>query len=266
MKKQHLIIILIVTFVILFSLSTIVWLSDNPVNTEPVHYTYNIIKIYPHDDTAFTQGLIFENGILYESTGLYGHSSIRRVEIETGSILQLFSLRNEFFGEGIAIFEDKIIQLTWRNNRGFVYDKQSFELLQEFEYPFEYPTEGWGLTYDGSRLIMSNGSATLFFLDPKTFTQVGQIEVYDEEPVTYLNELEYIEGKIYANVWYEDKIAIINPQTGQVTGWINLEGIYDSTNQYPGNVLNGIAYNENRLFVTGKNWSQLFEISIIPLE
>ncbi len=264
MKKQHLTIILIVTFVILFSLSTIIWLSDNPGNTEPVHYTYNIINVYPHDDTAFTQGLIFENGILYESTGLYGYSSIRRVEMETGSILQLFSLPKEFFGEGLTIFGDKIIQLTWRNNRGFVYDKQSFELLQEFEYP----TEGWGLTHDETRLIMSDGSATLYFLDPIDFTKVGQIEVYDEEPVTQLNELEYIQGKIYANVWNEDKIAIINPQTGMVTGWINLEGIYNSTNQYPGNVLNGIAYdtNENRLFVTGKNWSQLFEISIIPLE
>ncbi|MCJ7613898.1 glutaminyl-peptide cyclotransferase, partial [Candidatus Bathyarchaeota archaeon] len=139
----------------------------------------------------------------------------------------------------------------------------SFDLLQEFEYP----TDGWGITYDGTQLIMSNGSATLFFLDPETFTQVGQIEVYDVDPVTELNELEYIQGKIYANVWNEKKIAIINPQTGQVTGWINLDGICDSGNQYARGVLNGIAYDakENRLFVTGKNWSQLFEISLIPL-
>jgi glutamine cyclotransferase len=264
MRKQHLVIILIVALVILFSYSAIVWLSDSPVNTGPVQYTYKIINVFPHDPNAFTQGLIFEDGFLYESTGLYGYSSIRRVEMESGSILQLLSLPDEFFGEGITIFEDKIIQLTWKNNRGFVYNKHSFELLHEFEYP----TEGWGLTHDESRLIMSDGSATLYFLDPINFTKVGQIEVYDEEPVTQLNELEYIQGKIYANVWNDDTIAVINPQTGKVTGWINLEGIYDSTNQYTGNVLNGIAYdaNENRLFVTGKNWSQLFEISILPLE
>jgi len=268
MKKQQLAIILIFVFAILFGLSVIFWLSDNPVNNEPVQYTYTVVNVYPHDDEAFTQGLIFEDGFLYESTGLYGSSSLRRVELETGDILQLFRLPDEFFGEGITIFNEKIIQLTWKNNIGIVYDKLSFNILQEFEYPFEYPTDGWGITYDGSRLIMSNGSATLYFLDPNNFTKVDQIEVYDEEPVTDLNELEYIQGKIYANVWYEDKIAIISPQNGQVTGWINLEGIYDTTNQFAVNVLNGFAYDakENRLFVTGKNWSQLFEIKIIPVE
>ncbi|KON30924.1 hypothetical protein AC477_04575 [miscellaneous Crenarchaeota group-1 archaeon SG8-32-1] len=264
MKKQQLAIILIFIFAILFGLSVIFWLSDNPVNTEPVQYTYTVVNVYPHDDEAFTQGLIFEDDFLYEGTGLYGESSLRRVELETGNVIQNYTLPPVFFGEGITIFEDKIIQLTWRNNLGFVYNKHSFELLQEFEYP----TEGWGITHDGRRLIMSDGTATLYFLDPNNFTKVDQIEVYDEEPVTDLNELEYIQGKIYANVWYEDKIAIINPQNGQVTGWVNLEGIYDTTNQFAGNVLNGIAYDakENRLFVTGKNWSQLFEIKIIPVE
>ena len=263
MKKQHLAALLIVVFVLLFSASVLVLLSDSPVNTEPVQYTCNVVNVYPHDDAAFTQGLIFEDDVLYEGTGRYGYSTLRRVELETGNILQLYALPEGFFGEGITIFEDKIIQLTWKNNTGFVYDKHSFDLLQEFEYP----TDGWGITYDGTQLIMSNGSATLFFLDPETFTQVGQIEVYDVDPVTELNELEYIQGKIYANVWNEEKIAIINPQTGQVTGWINLDGICDSGNQYARGVLNGIAYDakENRLFVTGKNWSQLFEISLIPL-
>jgi glutamine cyclotransferase len=267
MKKQGLVALLVGSFVLLFSVSALVLLNDFPLNTEPVHYTYTIDNMYNHDDKAFTQGLIFNDGVLYEGTGLYGQSTLRRVELETGNVTQLYALPDEFFGEGITIFKDKIIQLTWKNNRGFVYNKQSFELIQEFEYPFEYPTQGWGITYDGSNLIMSNGSSTLFFLDPETFTQVRQIEVHDINPVTNLNELEYIQGKIYANVWYEDNIAIISPQTGKVTGWINLKGIYDSANQDTGNVLNGIAYDveENRLFVTGKRWSQLFEISLIPL-
>lgn len=264
MKKQHLAALLIATFVLLFSAYAIVLLNESPVNAEPLEYVYTVVNTYPHDDAAFTQGLVFEDGFLYEGTGRYGQSTLRRVELETGTVTKLYTLPDEFFGEGITIFEDKIIQLTWKNNTGFVYNKHSFDLLQEFEYP----TDGWGLTYDGSRLIMSDGSATLYFLDPKTFTQVGKIEVYDEEPVTELNELEYIGGKIYANVLNENKIAIINPQTGQVTGWINLDAIYGSGSLYARGVLNGIAYDakESRLFVTGKNWSQLFEISLIPLE
>lgn len=240
--------------------------TEPQINTEKLHYTYNIVNIYPHNETSFTQGLVFENGVLYEGTGLYGQSTLRRVELETGKTLQIFTLPNQFFGEGITIFDDKIIQLTWRSNKGFVYDKHSFELLQDFDYP----TEGWGITHDGSKLLMSDGTTTLYFLDPETFTQVGQIEVYDKDtgPVTMLNELEYIQGKVYANIWLEDKIAIINPQTGQVTGWINLESIYKSINPETGNVLNGIAYDENedRLFVTGKRWSQLFEVDLVPME
>ncbi len=236
------------------------------VNTQPLYYSYDIVNSYPHNETAFTQGLVFEDGVLYEGTGLYGQSTLRRVELETGKTLQLCSIPNQFFGEGITIFDDKIIQLTWRSNRGFVYNKHSFELLQEFNYP----TEGWGITYDGSKLIISDGTATLYFLDPETFTQGRQIEVYDNdtEPVTRLNELEYIQGKVYANIWMEEKIAIINPQTGQVTGWINLEGIQDLRNLDAGSVLNGIAYDEkeDRLFVTGKRWPQLFEVELVPLE
>jgi glutamine cyclotransferase len=263
-KKRHLVGILIVTAVLVPSAIILFLLNDRPANPTPRHYTYRIINIYPHDKNAFTQGLVFENGVLYESTGLYGNSTLRRVELATGTTLQLYALPNQFFGEGITVFDDKIIQLTWQSNRGFVYDKHSFDLLQEFSYP----TEGWGITHDGSRLIMSDGTATLYFLDPETFEKVGQVEVHDTGPVTQLNELEYIQGEVYANIWGEEKIAIINPQTGQVKGWIDLSGIQGLENQDINNVLNGIAYDakEDRLFVTGKMWSQLLEIKLILLE
>ena len=264
MKSQHLAGILMGTAVIVFSAVALVLVSNSPVYTEPLHYTYNVVNVYPHDETAFTQGLIFEDGIIYESTGRYGQSTLRRVELETGNIIQLHALPDQFFGEGITIFDDKIIQLTWQSEKGFVYDKNSFDLLQEFTYP----TEGWGITHDGSRLIMSDGTATLIFLDPENFQTIGQVEVYDEEPVARLNELEYIHGEVYANIWMEEKIAIINPQTGRVTGWIDLEGINETENQNSSSVLNGIAYDaeEDRLFVTGKRWSQLFEISLVLVE
>jgi glutamine cyclotransferase len=198
--------------------------------------------------------------MLYEGTGLYGHSTLRRVDLETGTVTQIYYLPDQFFGEGITVFGEKIIQLTWKSRRGFVYDKNSFELLQEFEYP----TEGWGVTHNGSMLIMSDGTATLYFLDPETFQTISQIDVYDKVPVTLLNELEYIHGSIYANIWKEDQIAIINPQTGQVTGWVDLNGIRDLLDQEEIDVLNGIAFDleGDRLFITGKWWSKLFEIKI----
>jgi glutamine cyclotransferase len=261
MKRQHLAITLII-FVMAVSSVTLVLLSNSPVEVEPVHYTYQVVNVYPHDEAAFTEGLVFEDGTLYEGTGLYGQSTLRRVELETGGVAQLYSLPDGFFGEGITIFEDKIVQLTWKSGKGFVYDKNTFELLQTFEYP----TEGWGITYNGSALIMSDGTATLYFLDPETFQTIGEVEVHDEEPVPSLNELEYIHGMVYANIWQEDKIAIINPETGHVTGWIDLAGI--SISEKVGNVLNGIAYDQNgdRLFVTGKLWSKLYEITLVPTE
>ena len=264
MKKQHLAGILICTVVILIGKIIFVLLSNSPVNPYPLNYSYDIVNVYPHDETAFTQGLIFEDNSIYESTGRYGQSTLRRVELETGNIIQLHALPDQFFGEGITIFDDKIIQLTWKSEKGFVYDKNSFDLLQEFTYP----TEGWGITHDGSRLIMSVGNATLYFLDPETFQIIGQVEVYDEEPVARLNELEYIHGEVYANIWKEEKIAIINPQTGRVTGWTDLEGINEAEKQNSSSVLNGIAYDaeEDRLLVTGKRWSQLFEISLVLVE
>jgi glutamine cyclotransferase len=226
-------------------------------------YTYNIVNTYPHDRDAFTQGLVFEDGVLYEGTGLYGNSSLRKVQLETGSVLQIYELPDQFFGEGITIYGDKIIQLTWQSNIGFVYDKDSFELLQEFNYS----TEGWGITYDGESLIMSDGTSTLHFLDPQTFEEIGQLAVFDNHgPVTRLNELEYIQGEIYANVWQTDRVARIAPDTGQVIGWVDLRGLLTAEDRSePVDVLNGIAYdaNNDRLFVTGKLWPKLFEIELI---
>jgi glutamine cyclotransferase len=237
-------------------------LIPNSSDDIPV-YTYNIVNAYPHDPGAFTQGLVFENGVLYEGTGLLGHSTLRRVELETGDILQIRELSDQFFGEGITIYGDKIIQLTWQSHIGFVYDKNSFELLQEFNYS----TEGWGITHDGARLIMSDGTSTLHLLDPQTFDEVDQLNVTDSSgPVTRLNELEYVQGEIYANVWQTDRIARISPETGRVVGWIDLEGLLTAEDlSEPVDVLNGIAYDADtaRLFVTGKLWPKLFEIELI---
>jgi glutamine cyclotransferase len=229
-------------------------------------YTYNIVNTYPHDRNAFTQGLVFEDGVLYEETGRFGHSTLRRVELETGDILQIRELSAQFFGEGITIYGNKIIQLTWQSNIGFVYDKNSFELLQEFNYS----TEGWGITHDGERLIMSDGTSTLHFLDPQTFEEISQLEVFDNDgPVTRLNELEYVQGEIYANVWQTDRIARIAPETGRVIGWVDLGGLLTTEDRSETvDVLNGIAYDAetDRLFVTGKLWPKLFEIELISPE
>lgn len=229
-----------------------------------IHYTYSIVNTYPHNENAYTQGLVYDNGSLYEGTGLYGESTLRRVKLETGEVLQLYTLSDMYFGEGIAIFDGKIVQLTWLENKGFIYDKYSFELLEEFSYS----TEGWGITYDGNRLIISDGTANLYFLDPETFETVGQVEVHETAPVTKINELEYIKGKVYANIYREERIAIINPQTGRVEGWIDMSGIQEAEKQDVDDVLNGIAYDAigDRLFVTGKRWAHLFEIKISPVE
>ena len=227
-------------------------------------YTYRVVASYPHDEFAFTQGLVFEDGILYEGTGLYGLSSLRRVELETGNISQIRWLPPEYFGEGITVWGDEIIQLTWQSNIGFVYDRDSQALLREFNYP----TEGWGITHDGRRLIMSDGTSTLHFLDPETFQEVGRVQVTDDRgPVTRLNELEYVDGEVYANVWKTDRIARIDPETGRVTFWIDLTGLLSTAGETQwADVLNGIAYDveNDRLFVTGKLWPRLFEIELVP--
>jgi len=207
--------------------------------------------------------LVFEEGVLYEGTGLNGRSTLRRVELETGEVLQIHELPAQFFGEGVTVYGNDIIQLTWQSHVGFVYDRDSFELLQEFNYS----TQGWGITHDGERLIMSDGTATLYFLDPETFEEIGRVGVYDNDgSVNRLNELEYVQGEIYANVWQTNCIARIDPQTGQVVGWIELKGLLTPEDRSePVDVLNGIAYDaENaRLFVTGKLWPKLFEIELI---
>ena len=184
--------------------------EDSTASYETKSYTYKIINIYPHDPKAFTQGLTFEDGILYEGTGGMGISTIRKVELETGRIIQQQRLPSSFFGEGVTVYQDKVIQLTYLSKTGLVFDKETFQILQRFNYP----TEGWGLTHDGTHLIMSDGTATLYLLHPETFEHAGKIEVHDSTgPLPFLNELEYVRGSIYANIWQSDDIAIISPET-----------------------------------------------------
>jgi glutaminyl-peptide cyclotransferase len=226
------------------------------------HYTYNIVSTYPHDSNAFTEGLIYSDGSLYESTGLNGASSLRRVDLTTGTVKQQISLPYEYFGEGIATVNNTILQLTWQSNIGFIYDKNTFSLLGNFSYP----TEGWGLTYDGKQLIMSDGTDHLYFLNPTTYQRTGQVQVIDgNNAVLNINELEYIKGDVYANIWQTNTIAIINPDTGQVKSWIDLKGL-PAPSPNGNNVLNGIAYDQtsDRLFVTGKNWPNLYQIKLVP--
>lgn len=240
--------------------------SDSKDPGTPRAYTYKVKRAYPHDRSAYTQGLAVEHGILYEGTGIRGRSTLRKVELETGRILQTRKLTEEFFGEGLTVCGSKIIQLTWQSRIGFVYDKDSLKLLRRFTYA----TEGWGITHDGSRLIMSDGSSVLRFLDPDTFETNGHVEVRDGDiAVRGLNELEFVEGLIYANVWPTDRMVIIAPKTGRVTGWIYMRGLSSLLAEgQAADVLNGIAYDSanDRLFVTGKLWSGLFEIEVVPLK
>lgn len=228
--------------------------------TTPV-YSYIVVNTYLHDPDAFTQGLDFADGFLYESTGLFGASSLRKVDLNTGEVLKRHDLAPTFFGEGCAVFGDRIYQLTWRERTCFVYDKNTFEILAQHAYP----TEGWGITHNGKHLIMSDGSATLYFRDPETFEETGRVAVSDHTgPVRNLNELEYIHGEVYANIWQTDRIARIDPKTGKVIAYIDLSGILPPQNRRI-DVLNGIAHDpeRDRLFVTGKWWPTLFEIRLV---
>lgn len=258
---------LIVAIILAVYIVLVTQLPNNEQNNQigPINYTYTIRKTYPHDTSAFTEGLVYSDGYLYESTGLNGDSTLRKEDLITGEILQQISLDPQYFGEGIAIIGGKIVQLTWQSQIGFIYNSTSFKQLDQFAYP----TEGWGITNDGKSLIMSDGTATLYFLNPETYERTGTVQVHDGNmSVNMLNELEYVNGSVYANVWHEDRIAIINPKTGEVQGWINLAGIYKNPITDSEDVLNGIAFDSanERLFVTGKRWSQLFEIQIVPTD
>lgn len=254
--------------------------QTEPVQTEPAQqlflpqvltppppvvaeYGYTVINRYPHDPAAFTQGLVYLDGVFYEGTGMRGASSLRRVEVETGNVLQRHNLAAQYFGEGIAVVGEQIYQLTWQEGVAFLYDRATFEE----EGRFSYTGEGWGLAYDGERLIMSDGSATLTFRDPATFAPLGTIQVHDEYgPVLRLNELEYIAGEVYANIWQTNFVVRIDPETGRVTGRIDLAGLLSAEERQSADVLNGIAYDAggDRLFVTGKWWPALFEIRLQP--
>ncbi|NLL43347.1 MAG: glutaminyl-peptide cyclotransferase [Firmicutes bacterium] len=226
-------------------------------------HAFEVVERYPHDPDAFTQGLVFHGGFLYEGTGLYGHSSLRRVNLADGEVLARTELAQQFFGEGIAILGERIYQLTWREERGFVYDLATLELIEQFSYA----GEGWGLTADGEYLIMSNGTDQITYLDPDSFRPVRQITVSSQEgPIWHLNELEYIDGEILANIWFDHRICRIDPGTGKVLGWIDLSSLYETEKQADpdADVVNGIAYDHDnqRLFVTGKLWSHIYEIRL----
>jgi glutamine cyclotransferase len=226
-------------------------------------YGYEVIHTYPHDPQAYTQGLFYLNGFLYESTGLNGQSSIRKERLETGEILERRDVPEQYFGEGIINWKDRLIEITWRTQVGFVYDLASFGLKSQFSYP----GEGWGLTQDGKRIIMSDGTAELRFWDPETLRETGRVRVTaDGAPVDQLNELEWVKGEVYANIYQTDRIARIDPASGKVVGWIDLTGILSPADRVRQvDVLNGIAYDAatNRLFVTGKWWPKLFEIKLV---
>jgi glutaminyl-peptide cyclotransferase len=224
-------------------------------------YSYTVVRTYPHDSTAFTQGLQFVDGVLYEGTGLNGKSSIRRVKLETGEVLQRRNLDAAHFGEGITLWQSNIIQLTWQSGLAIVYDRTTFAPKRSFSYR----GEGWGLTHDGVSLIMSDGTDELRFLDPASFKERNRVKVTAVgTAVPRLNELEYVKGEIFANVWQTDYVARIDPKSGKIAGWIDLRGLLTPRERAATDVLNGIAYDTatDRLFVTGKLWPKLFEVKL----
>jgi len=235
--------------------------AASPAQT-PV-YGYKIVHTYPHDRKAFTQGLEYRGGFLYEGTGLNGRSSLRKVALESGKVLQEIRLDSKYFGEGITLLDQRVIELTWESHRGFIYDRNTFQLIRSFEYP----GEGWGLTNDGRQIYMSDGTAQIRIWNPSTLQETHRITVHDgPAPTELLNELEYVNGEIYSNVWQTDRIARIAPADGRVTGWIDLSGLLTAADRREGaDILNGIAYDSlgDRLFVTGKLWPKLFEIQLV---
>ncbi|HWO01199.1 MAG TPA: glutaminyl-peptide cyclotransferase [Blastocatellia bacterium] len=236
--------------------------ASGTIQLAPRQLTYEVVNSYPHDPNAYLQGLVWYDNGFYESTGLYGRSTLRRVEFPSGRVVKSIDLASSLFGEGLALIGDNLIQLTWQAHRGFVYDRESFKLLREFSYD----TEGWGLTYDGKNLILSDGSSDLTYLDPQTYEPLRKVQVtMNGRPITELNELEYIDGEIWANVWQTDLILLIDPASGQVKSFLNLKGILaPSDRKGTEDVLNGIAYDSEhkRIFVSGKLWPRLFEIRV----
>jgi glutamine cyclotransferase len=241
--------------------------TPSPKTTATV-YGYEVVNTFKHDQKAFTQGLVFHEGFLYESTGQLGASTLRKVELESGKVLQKFDLAPDIFGEGMTIMNGKIYQISWQNGVGFVYD-MDFKLLKEFRYS----GEGWGLTHDGTHLIMTDRTHVIRFVNPETFETEKTLPVFREsgEPLMNINELEWVKGEIWANIWHSENIGLpnhiarIDPKNGKILGWINLEGISpEDVGRDNENVLNGIAYDEktDRIFVTGKNWKRLFEIKL----
>jgi glutaminyl-peptide cyclotransferase len=238
-------------------------------DASPDIYTYKIVNTYPHDKGAYTQGLEYYKGFLYEGTGKKGSSSIRKVDLKTGEVLQQYDLTEEYFGEGITIFNNKLHQLTWKSGIGFVYNLETFKKEKEFKYTKS--REGWGLTNDGEKLIKTDGTERIWFLNPETLVEESYIEAYtNKQKVEKLNELEYINGKIYANIWQKNSILIVNPTSGKVEGVANLNSLKDEISKEQklddsDDVLNGIAFDKenNRIFVTGKHWSKLYEIELI---
>lgn len=242
--------------------------SDQPpgqrhANRTP-EYTFQIVNTFPHDSSAFTQGLAYRDGFLYEGTGLKGRSSLRKVRLETGEVVQKIDLAPEYFGEGVTLFKNEAIEITWQSHVGFVYDLSDFHLLRRFAYA----GEGWGLASHGRELFMSDGTSEIRVLDADTLAEKRRLKVHDGDiPIDQLNELEFVEGEIFANVWQTDRIARISPQSGKVLGWIDLKGLLSPVYRLEGGaVLNGIAYDASRkrLFVTGKLWPSLFEIRLVP--
>jgi glutamine cyclotransferase len=232
-------------------------------STHPKEFDYQVVKSFPHDKNAYTQGLYYENGYFYESTGRYGKSSLRKVDKKTGKVLQSYQLAPKYFGEGLAVYNGKIIQLTYKAQKAFIYDKSTFNLIQTIDYG---NLEGWGITHNGKHFIFTDGTNKLFYYDEKTFSLLKEVSVYNHQgPVSRLNELEYINGTVYANVYGTDKIVAIDPASGQVTGILNLTGLLDKSDYHTNiDVLNGIAYDNQsgHLYVTGKNWPKLFEIKV----
>ena len=249
----------------LLALTLLLALPSAPAQTSPTPvYTYKVVATFPHATTSYTEGFFYRNGLFYEGTGLKGHSQILVTDPATGTIKQHLDLAPQYFGEGIVDWGPNLYQWTWQTNTGFVYNRATLHPLAHFTYT----GEGWGMTHDGAHLITSDGTATLRFRDPKDFHEVRSITVTDQgTPVTLLNELEYIHGEIYANVWHPNRIARIDPRTGHVLAWIDLTGLLSPMLQLDTEaVLNGIAYDaqHDRLFVTGKQWPTIFQIKLIP--